>query len=148
MFDQSLRGVSVVVAGAGLSGLTAAYALQRREAEVTVFEARDRIGGRVWTQRDGFAEGQHAEAGADLINGRQSTIRRLVTDLGRRQAEIVADFVVVTVPSMLAQAIEWTPRLPSACRATRTARSRAGCGRWRRSGRWAASRTEVLLRDS
>ena len=34
----------------------------------TVVEARDRVGGRVWTLRDGFASGQHAEAGGDIID--------------------------------------------------------------------------------
>jgi monoamine oxidase len=79
MFDQSLGGVSVAVAGAGLAGLAAAHDLYRRGAEVTVFEARDRIGGRVWTVGDGFEQGQHGEAGADLVNEDQATIRRLAT---------------------------------------------------------------------
>ncbi|MBX3349154.1 MAG: FAD-dependent oxidoreductase, partial [Nitrospira sp.] len=78
----ALRGMSVIVAGAGLAGLTAAFELQRRGARVTVLEARDRVGGRVWTRRDGFDEGQHAEAGGDLIDPDQEAIRRLATDLG------------------------------------------------------------------
>ncbi|HNV25458.1 MAG TPA: NAD(P)/FAD-dependent oxidoreductase [Nitrospira sp.] len=78
----SLRGASVIVAGAGLAGLTAACELQRRGARVTVVEARDRVGGRVWTRRDGFAEGQHAEAGGDLIDPDQEAIRQLAKDLG------------------------------------------------------------------
>ena len=41
----------VVVAGAGLAGLTAARYLERAGAEVTVVEARDRVGGRVHTVR-------------------------------------------------------------------------------------------------
>ena len=47
-----LRGVRILVAGAGLAGLTAARALSRRGAVVRVIEARDRIGGRVWTHRE------------------------------------------------------------------------------------------------
>ena len=77
-----LRGASVIVAGAGLAGLTAARELQRRGARVTVVEARDRLGGRVWTRRDGFADGQHAEAGGDLIDPDQKAIRRLAQELG------------------------------------------------------------------
>lgn len=80
--SPSLRGMSVIVAGAGLAGLTAAFELQRRGARVTVVEARDRVGGRVWTRRDGFAEGQHAEGGGDMIDPDQEAIRRLAKDLG------------------------------------------------------------------
>ena len=42
----------VIVIGAGLSGLVAARELEARGLAVTVLEARDRIGGRVWLQRD------------------------------------------------------------------------------------------------
>src|SRR5262245_35390121 len=77
-----LAGVSVVVAGAGLAGLCAARDLMRRGAEVTVFEARDRVGGRVHTIRDGFLESQHAEAGGDMIDEDHDQVRHLAEDLG------------------------------------------------------------------
>ena len=79
MLEHSLGGVSVVVVGAGLAGLAAAHDLYRRGAAVTVLEARDRIGGRVWTVSEGFQHGQHGEAGGDLIEQGQSDIRRLAT---------------------------------------------------------------------
>ena len=49
----SANGPSVVILGAGIAGLVAAYELQRAGYRVTVLEARDRIGGRVWTIRGG-----------------------------------------------------------------------------------------------
>jgi monoamine oxidase len=77
-----LRGTRVLVAGAGLAGLAAARELDRRGADVTVIEARDRVGGRVWTLRSGFRERQHAEAGADLIDGEQHAVMAMAKELG------------------------------------------------------------------
>jgi len=57
----------VIVVGAGLAGLAAAHELRQRGWDVTVFEARDRPGGRVHTLRAPFLDGQHAEAGALFI---------------------------------------------------------------------------------
>jgi monoamine oxidase len=89
MIEASLRGSSVVVAGAGLAGLTAGYELVKRGAEVTVLEARrDRVGGRVWTRRD-FQGGQSAEAGADLIEGSQTELLRLAGELGCEPVRIL-----------------------------------------------------------
>ncbi|MFL5541841.1 MAG: flavin monoamine oxidase family protein [Longimicrobiaceae bacterium] len=59
----------VIVAGAGLAGLAAAYELARTGYDVTVLEARDRPGGRVLTLRDGFDGGLHVEAGAVFVPG-------------------------------------------------------------------------------
>jgi monoamine oxidase len=86
---SELDGVSVIVAGAGLAGLAAAYDLVKAGARVVLIEARDRVGGRVHTIRNGFAEGQHAEAGADLIDGSQEEIRRLAEELGLRLTRIL-----------------------------------------------------------
>ncbi|MGH7232327.1 MAG: FAD-dependent oxidoreductase, partial [Nitrospiraceae bacterium] len=81
MVDIRFRGRSVIVVGAGLAGLAAAVDLHRQGARAVVLEARDRIGGRVWTLRDGFAAGQHAEAGGDLIEEGQEEIHALATRL-------------------------------------------------------------------
>jgi len=55
----------VGVIGAGFSGLAAADALRAGGAEVTVLEARDRVGGRVWSVP--FGEGAVVERGAEFI---------------------------------------------------------------------------------
>jgi monoamine oxidase len=79
----------VLVAGAGLAGLTAACDLAAMGAAVTVIEARDRVGGRVWTIRDGFADRQHAEAGGEMIDGSQHEIRQLAGELGLTLSRIL-----------------------------------------------------------
>jgi monoamine oxidase len=89
MLRRVLAGSSVIVAGAGLAGLSAARELEARGASVTVVEARDRVGGRVWTLRDGFVSRQHAEAGADLIEDGQEHVLRLARELGLQPARIL-----------------------------------------------------------
>jgi monoamine oxidase len=56
---------SVVVVGAGFAGLAAADALASAGVEVTVFEARDRVGGRVHSQR--LENGAVVELGAEFV---------------------------------------------------------------------------------
>jgi monoamine oxidase len=84
-----LTGATVLVAGAGLAGLAAARDLAAFGAAVTVVDARDRIGGRVLTIRDGFAEGQHGEAGGDMIDDEQHEIRNLCKELGLKLTPIL-----------------------------------------------------------
>jgi monoamine oxidase len=57
-------GKKVIVIGAGLAGLSAAYELLQKGHEVTILEARTRAGGRVFTIREPFADGLYAEGGA------------------------------------------------------------------------------------
>ncbi len=85
----ALSGTKVVVLGAGLAGLAAARDLEAEGATVIVLEARDRVGGRVHTLRTGFSEGQHAEAGADLIESTQSHVLELGSDLGLTPTRIL-----------------------------------------------------------
>ena len=77
-----LSGTSVIVIGAGLAGLSAAVQLRKDGARVTVVEAQDRVGGRVLTLRDVFANDQHAEAGGDFIDQGQEDIRQLADEYG------------------------------------------------------------------
>jgi monoamine oxidase len=46
-------GRSVVILGGGIAGLVSGYELRKAGYRVTVLEARNRIGGRVWTIRGG-----------------------------------------------------------------------------------------------
>lgn len=57
----------VLVLGAGMAGLSAAYELMRAGHEVEVLEAQTRVGGRVFTMREPFSHGLYGEAGAMRI---------------------------------------------------------------------------------
>jgi monoamine oxidase len=59
-------GTSVAVIGGGFAGLAAAWYLHACGVRVTVYEAADRVGGRVLTDRT-FVPGKIVEAGAELI---------------------------------------------------------------------------------
>jgi len=57
----------VAIVGAGLAGLVAGYELKRAGHNPIILEAQQRVGGRVYTLRDPFAEGLYAEVGAMRI---------------------------------------------------------------------------------
>jgi monoamine oxidase len=72
----------IVVVGAGLAGLSAAYILKQAGYAAELHEASSRIGGRCWTLRGAFADGQIAEHGGELIDQSHSHIRQLSQGLG------------------------------------------------------------------
>jgi monoamine oxidase len=77
--DASRR---VIVVGAGLAGLAAAYELGKDGYEVVVLEARDRMGGRAYTVSEPFAGGQYAEAGGEYVDVPHRAMRAYARDFG------------------------------------------------------------------
>jgi monoamine oxidase len=73
---------TIVVVGAGLAGLTCAYRLRQAGYLAQVHEASNRVGGRCWTGRGFFADGQIYEHGGELIDQGHNQIRNLVQELG------------------------------------------------------------------
>ncbi|MEV6278535.1 FAD-dependent oxidoreductase [Nocardia sp. NPDC051832] len=81
LLGKAAGKASVLVLGAGPAGLCSAYELGKAGYEVTVLEARQRPGGRVWSVRDGtvetdldgetqtcaFGPGQYFDLGASRI---------------------------------------------------------------------------------
>ena len=65
--DVEEQSVDVIVVGAGLSGLVAAYELVRAGYNVRVLEARNEAGGRARTLREPFDDGLIAETGPARI---------------------------------------------------------------------------------
>ncbi|HET7449294.1 MAG TPA: FAD-dependent oxidoreductase, partial [Gaiellaceae bacterium] len=75
-------GTRIVVVGAGLAGLTCAYRLKQAGYAAQIFEASDRIGGRCWTGRGDFADGQIYEHGGELIDNGHIDMKQLAQELG------------------------------------------------------------------
>jgi monoamine oxidase len=84
------RDEAIVVVGGGLAGLVCAHRLKQAGHRAVVHEASDRLGGRVWTIRDFFAEDQIAEHGGELIDSDHIAMRRLVAELGLTLSNVVA----------------------------------------------------------
>ncbi len=72
----------VLVLGAGMSGLVAAWELKRAGHTVIVLEATLRAGGRVHTLRELFADGLYAEAGAGRIPVNHALTREYIKRFG------------------------------------------------------------------
>lgn len=73
----------IAVIGAGLAGLSAARDLEADGHEVHVFEARDRVGGRVWSDTIGTLWGPRViERGAEFVLDNYDTMRALAADAG------------------------------------------------------------------
>jgi monoamine oxidase len=72
----------IAIVGGGLAGLSCAYLLAKRGVRSTVYEARDeRLGGRCWTLRSFFENGQTGEHHGQYIDSRHRQLRRLAAEL-------------------------------------------------------------------
>jgi monoamine oxidase len=93
---DSGAGKSVVILGGGIAGLVAAYELKKAGYSATILEARDRVGGRNWTIRNGtriemtdgmtetcqFAEGNYFNAGPARLPSAHQTILGYCREFG------------------------------------------------------------------
>ncbi len=70
----------VVVIGAGSAGMTAAYRLSQAGVNVTVVEARARVGGRTWSEV--LSNGEVAERGGEYFESSMVDVHDLAEDLG------------------------------------------------------------------
>ena len=83
-----IENKTVAIIGAGVAGLAAGQALHQSGAKVVLLEARERIGGRIWTDHN---LGVPVDMGAASIHGTKGNpIRKIAKRLGIRRQK--ADF--------------------------------------------------------
>lgn len=78
----------IAVVGAGLAGLNAALTLRDAGIGCTVYEAGDRVGGRVFSERRYWNSGQTSERGGELIDSGHHTMHRLCRRFGLREVNV------------------------------------------------------------
>jgi len=119
--------VDVVIIGAGAAGIAAARELHEQGLRLVVLEARERIGGRVWTHRDPKTP-VPIELGAEFIHGSAEEIEKILQD---------ARLPVVDIEGRrwMVSGTRWTPlddfwdRLYRVMHLMKGARGRGGRGR-------------------
>lgn len=83
----------VVVVGAGFAGLMAAWELAQGGCEVVVLEARDRVGGRVWSQELIPGDPRTViERGAEFVLDGYDVLRELLPGLGLELADTAMSY--------------------------------------------------------
>ncbi len=85
-----MRSTDVVVIGAGAAGVASARALHDKGVTVVVLEARDRIGGRVFTYR-GLESTLPVELGAEFIHGRGEELQSLLRDAHLASVDVAGE---------------------------------------------------------
>lgn len=84
-------GGSIAIVGGGIAGLTCALNLLDRGLESTVYEASDRLGGRIFSNRTGYwADGQVSEWGGELIDTGHATMLALADRFGLPVDDLLA----------------------------------------------------------
>jgi monoamine oxidase len=79
----------VIVIGAGIAGLAAMQRLAAAGMDVLVLEARERLGGRIFTQQH---NGYPVELGAEFVHGRPPEILETIRSAGLKPAEVSGEF--------------------------------------------------------
>ena len=106
--SERSSGGKVIVIGAGFAGLAAARRLAETDFDVTVLEARDRLGGRVWTDE---STGTPLDLGASWIHGhRKNPITLLANQFGLKTQENDDEQTFFTLGNQIEDASDFEKR--------------------------------------
>jgi monoamine oxidase len=86
--NRAANQSSVLIVGAGVAGLTAAYRLQQAGVQADVVEAGQRVGGRLRSWRNAAGNPGVVEMGGEFIDTRHTAVRSLATELGLTLADL------------------------------------------------------------
>ena len=78
----------VLVIGGGAAGITAARTLHEAGLDVVVVEARERVGGRIFTRRDSGATPVPIELGAQFIHGSAPELARVLHEASLSSVDV------------------------------------------------------------
>lgn len=81
----------VAVIGAGMAGLHCAYRLMRAGVDAQLFEAGDRVGGRMFSARGMYEDGQLFELGGELIDSNHVTMMEIASSFEVELDDLFAD---------------------------------------------------------
>lgn len=86
--------VKVAIVGAGMAGLNAAWQLKRRGISSTVYEAADRVGGRMFTLKDEFGPGLTTDIGGEFVDSSHTDILQLAKEFDLELYDLRLDTLV------------------------------------------------------
>jgi monoamine oxidase len=81
----------IAIVGAGIAGLNAADTLRKRGFHSTVYEASERIGGRMFSARDLLGPGIVTELGGEFIDSTHRDLLELASELGLERIDVKAE---------------------------------------------------------
>lgn len=85
------RKKPVVIIGAGLAGLTAAFELKKKGIDAIIYEATGRAGGRILTVEDAVVDGAYVDFGAEYIDSTHEDLLSLARELNVEIIDLQAD---------------------------------------------------------
>jgi monoamine oxidase len=88
---KSASAPRIVIVGGGLAGSSCAYRLWQAGVPFTICEANSALGGRTWTLRKYFDQGQIVEHGGEFISSEHRAVRNLAHELGLSLVDLRAN---------------------------------------------------------
>ena len=109
---QASKPKRVIVVGAGMAGLTAAFELQRAGHDPFILEGQHRVGGRLYTLRDPFTHGLYAEAGGMRVPRAHELTMAYIEKFGLNTSDFTMGNENATTTSTAASSASRTPTRP------------------------------------